>query len=106
MTGRGSVSLKLCAEEAASPGSKWTSAASQCRQGPCPGQVFSYSNRTKNPLPVLAIPGSFMEFPGSLHPLFGVYDQKFLFNQGGKSTLNKFKYDSSNVLNERAKKNK
>ena len=39
------------------------------RQGPCPGQVFSYSNRTKNPIPVLAIPGSFMEFPGSLHPL-------------------------------------
>ena len=31
--------------------------------------MFSYSNRTKNPLPVLAIPGSFMEFPGSLHPL-------------------------------------
>ena len=24
---------------------------------------------TKNPVPVLAIPGSFMEFPGSLHPL-------------------------------------
>ena len=37
--------------------------------GPCPGQVFSYSTRTKNPIPVLAIPGSFMEFPGSLHPL-------------------------------------
>ena len=39
--------------------------------------MFSYSitvlqyYRTKNPLPVLAIPGSFMEFPGSLHPLGG-----------------------------------
>ena len=33
------------------------------------GQVFSYSNRTKNPTPVLAIPRSFMEFPDSLHPL-------------------------------------
>ena len=40
------------------------------RQGPCPGQVFSYSNRTKNPIPVLAIPGHFMEFRGSLHPPF------------------------------------
>ena len=39
------------------------------RRGPCPGQMFSYSNKTKNPLPVLAIPGSFIEFPGSLHPL-------------------------------------
>ena len=39
------------------------------RQGPCPGQGFSYSNRTKNRIPVLVIPGSFMEFPGSLHPL-------------------------------------
>ena len=38
-------------------------------QGPCPGQVFSYSNRTKNTIPDLAIAGSFMEFPGSLHPL-------------------------------------
>ena len=39
------------------------------RQGPYPGQVFSYINRTKNPIPVLAIPGSFTEFSGSLHPL-------------------------------------
>ena len=38
------------------------------RLGPCPGQVFSYSNRTKNYIPVLAIPVSFMKFPGSLHP--------------------------------------
>ena len=33
------------------------------------GQEFSYRNRTKNYIPVLVIPGSFMEFPGSLHPL-------------------------------------
>ena len=39
------------------------------RQGPWPGQVFSYSNRTKTSIPVLPIPGSFMEFPGSLHHL-------------------------------------
>ena len=39
------------------------------RQGPSPGQVFSYSNRINNLIPDLAIPGSFMEFPGSLHPL-------------------------------------
>ena len=39
------------------------------RQGPCPGQVFSYSNRTNNHILVLAIPGSFMEFPDSLQPL-------------------------------------
>ena len=39
------------------------------RQGPCPGQVISYNNRTKNPIPILAIPGSFMKFPGSLHHL-------------------------------------
>ena len=38
------------------------------RQGPCPGEVFSYNNRNNNPIPGLAIPGSFMEFPGSLHP--------------------------------------
>ena len=38
-------------------------------QGPCPGQVFSHSNMTKNPFPDLAIPGSFMNFHGSLHPL-------------------------------------
>ena len=37
------------------------------RQGPFPGHVFSFSNKTKNPLPVLAIPGSFIELPGSLH---------------------------------------
>ena len=30
MTWRGSASLKLCAEEASSPWSQWTSAASQC----------------------------------------------------------------------------
>ena len=42
----------------------WTVCA---RQGPCSGQVFSYNNRTKNPVP--AIPGSLMEFLGSLHPL-------------------------------------
>ena len=40
------------------------------RQGPCPGLVFSYSNRTKNPIPGLDIPGSFMDFPGSLLPLY------------------------------------
>ena len=31
-------------------------------QRPCPGQMFSYSNRTKNPIPVFAIPGYLMEF--------------------------------------------
>ena len=35
---------------------------------PCPGQVFSYSNRTKTPIPVLVIPGSFIEFPGFFIP--------------------------------------
>ena len=39
------------------------------RQGPYPGQVFSYSNSTKNPIPVYVIPRYFMEFPSSLHPL-------------------------------------
>ena len=33
------------------------------RQGPCPGHVFSYSNRSKNTFPVLAIPGSFYGIP-------------------------------------------
>ena len=37
MTCRGSASLKLWAEEAASPWSQWTSAASQCT-GQCHGQ--------------------------------------------------------------------
>ena len=41
----------------------------QGSQGPCPGQVFSYSNWTENPIPVLAIPGTFIEFPGSLRQL-------------------------------------
>ena len=44
----------------------WTVSA---RQGQCPGPVFSYNNRTKKPVPVLAIPGYLIEFPGSLHPL-------------------------------------
>ena len=43
----------------------WTVSA---RQGPCIGQLFSYNNRTKNIIPVLVIPGSFMKFPGSLQP--------------------------------------
>ena len=41
------------------------------RQRPCPGQVFSYSNRTKNHITVLAIPEFLMKFPASLHPLRG-----------------------------------
>ena len=36
------------------------------RQGPRPGQVFSYTNMPNKPIPVLGIPESFMEFPGSL----------------------------------------
>ena len=36
---------------------------SAARRGPCPGQVFSYSNMTKNPIPVLAIPGTFYGIP-------------------------------------------
>ena len=51
-------------------------------QGQCPRQVFSFSNRTKNPIPVLKIPGSFMEFPGSLHPLLS---QDFLWTVLGLS---------------------
>ena len=30
---------------------------------PCPGQLFLYSNRTKNPIPDLAIPASFYGIP-------------------------------------------
>ena len=41
-------------------------------------QVFSYSNRTQNPILDLAIPVSFIEFPGSLHPLICV---SVLFSQ-------------------------
>ena len=32
-------------------------------QGPCPGHVFSYSNRCKNPIPVVVVPGSFYGIP-------------------------------------------
>ena len=44
----------------------WTVSA---RQGPHPGRVFPYRHRTMTLNPVVAIPGSFMEIPESLHPL-------------------------------------
>ena len=49
------------------------------RQGPCPSQLFSYNNRTKNPDTGLAIHGSLLEFPGSLHPLHTLFCRKYTF---------------------------